>query len=325
MSLVISIKDLSKTYQKQTKQNFIRDIFAPKFIPSEAVKNISLDINKGESVAFLGPNGAGKTTTIKMLSGLIYPTNGSISVLGFTPFDRKREYLLRIGLVMGNKAGLNWDLTAVQSFELLREIYDIPSTEYRQRLNELSSMLDTEKFLDTQIRKLSLGERMKMELIGAILHRPEILFLDEPTIGLDIISKKKIRGFLREIQARDNTTILLTSHDMDDIEIVCDRVVIINSGEKVYDDSLAILNQKYKQFRFIKLVFSDLDRKRNITHPGILEVMEMTENTCLLKVAGAQMSEVIGFITQSFDVADIEIQTTPLEEIISDIFQSTKR
>jgi ABC-2 type transport system ATP-binding protein len=314
---VIKTQDLKREFKKVNKKGFWKDVFKPEFVKVDAVKDINININQGESVAFLGPNGAGKTTTIKMLTGLIFPSAGKIDVLGYTPFDRKREFLMRIGLVMGNKAGLNWDLTPRQSFELLKEIYTIPNNEYLQRVRELTELLDTQKFLDTQVRRLSLGERMKMELIGAILHNPEILFLDEPTIGLDIISKQKIRDFLREIQQKSKVTLLLTSHDMDDVEKVCDRVIVINKGSKVYDDRIDILTNKYNKEKIVKFYF---DKKPLISIADNMNVSQEDAASISFKVKKEDLPKFIAHITTISEVKDIDIISTPLEEIIADLY-----
>jgi ABC-2 type transport system ATP-binding protein len=318
MNQIIQVKNLSKTFKKVIKRNFFKDIFKPEFKKVHAVEDISFSIEKGESVAFLGPNGAGKTTTIKMLTGLVYPSSGEIKVLDYTPFDRKQDFLMRIGLVMGNKAGLNWDLTPNQSFELLKGIYKIPDNIFQERIHQLTELLDTKDFLNTQVRKLSLGERMKMEIIGAILHNPEVLFLDEPTIGLDIISKQKIRDFLRSIQKEFGVTMLLTSHDMDDIEKVCDRVIVINKGKKVYDDKLVNLNQKYDQDRYVKFIFSELPDQSVFSNRKIIE---SGDKYYLFEIQKQDLSSFIGEVTTKYQLLDIEILSTPLEEIIADIFR----
>lgn len=257
MENIITVKNLTKKFKIRQNKHLIKGIWNPDYKYVHAVNNVSFEIKKGEAVAFLGPNGAGKTTTTKMMTGLIYPSEGSVEVLNYIPSDRKKEYLSRIGLVMGNKSGMNWDLTANQSFRLLKQIYKLEEKEFTKWLNTLTELLDVKRLLDSQIRRLSLGERMKMELIGAIIHKPEVLFLDEPTIGLDITAKKNIRRFLKDIQKSSNITLILTSHDMDDIEQVCERVIVINKGEKVYDDALANLTNQYKQSRFVKFVFEN--------------------------------------------------------------------
>jgi len=238
MKNIIKVKKLTKAYQIPIKQGVLKSIFFSNNRELIAVDKIDFKVKQGESVALLGPNGAGKTTTLKMLTGLLYPTSGEIEVLGFTPTDRKREFLRQIALVMGNKSGLSWDLSAMQSFNLFKTIYQIPENILKNRLDEMTELLDIKDQLDTPIRKLSLGQRLKMELIGAILHRPKLLFLDEPTIGLDVVSKRKIRGFLRHLHKEEQTTIILTSHEMADIESVCDRAIIINHGQIVFDNTL---------------------------------------------------------------------------------------
>jgi ABC-2 type transport system ATP-binding protein len=289
-----------------------------------AVRNISFQIGRGEAVAFLGPNGAGKTTTIKMLTGLIFPSAGTIDVLGFQPFERKQEFLQQIGLVMGNKTGLNWDLTAQQSFELLRKIYRIGEQDYRSRLAELSQLLSVDKFLDTQIRRLSLGERMKLELIGSLLHRPKLLLLDEPTIGLDIHAKQKIRQFLRQIQSEYDVTMMLTSHDMDDVENVCDRVIVINNGSIATDSKLTSLIAEYNHFKYVKIYVAldaQLDTKMLLTKA---ELVESREGMWTLKVERENLPQLIAEVASKYKIEDIDIESTPLETIIGSIFTQTK-
>lgn len=320
--MIINVKNLTKQFKVIDKTSFWKDIFWPKFKEVKAVDDISFSIEKGESVALLGPNGAGKTTTMKMLSGLIYPTSGNIDVLGFVPFERKNEFLMKIGLVMGHKTGLDWDLSAEQSFELIRRIYHINDQEYKNRIGQLTELLDVSKLLNTQVRRLSLGERMKMEVIGAILHNPEVLFLDEPTIGLDIISKQKIRQFLRQIQQQYNVTLLLTSHDMDDVEKVCDRVMVVNHGVKVSDSSLDSLMRKHTKDRYVKFIFKKLPEKEKLKDLG--SIIEEGENFYTFKILQTKMPELISKVADEYDLVDIDILSIPLEEIIADIYQKDK-
>ena len=255
MEKIIEVKDLTKIYQVPVKQSFWKSVFFAKNKPLVAVNKINFEINEGESVALLGPNGAGKTTTLKMLSGLLHPSSGELKVLGYEPTKRDRKFLMQIALVMGNKSGMSWDLSSRQSFGLFKSIYRISDNDFKTRLEELLEMLDAKEFLDTPIRKLSLGQRMKMELIGAILHRPKLLFLDEPTIGLDVVSKRKIRNFLRYLHKEEKTTIILTSHEMADIEMVSDRVMVINSGVVAFDDSLTKLMHNYQDKKYLTVTF----------------------------------------------------------------------
>lgn len=316
MEKIITVKNLNKKFKKLNKQGFFRDLLKPKFLDVNAVLDITFFIKYGESVAFLGPNGAGKTTTIKMLSGLIYPSSGEVQVLGYKPSDRKNEFLSQIGLVMGNKSGLNWDLTPRQSFRLLKEIYNISDDKYNLRLKELTELLDISQFIDTQIRRMSLGERMKMELIGSILHYPKILFLDEPTVGLDVISKQKIRDFLRYIQNKDGTTILLTSHDIDDVEKVCDRVIVINKGLKVIDTDVVKLTSRFSEYKYIKLT---LNSKKDFSKISFANVEELNGEG-MYKIEKSKVPEFLKYITANFGVDDIDIIPVPLEEIIKEIF-----
>lgn len=320
MKNILSIKNLSKIFKVKISKGVIKDFFRPTYKEVQAVNDLTFDIQKGESVAFLGPNGAGKTTTIKMLSGLIYPTSGQINVLGYKPQERDRNFLRKIGLVMGNRSGLNFDLTANQSFQFYKQIYQIPNEKFNPWFNNLVNILQVRELLDVQIRKLSLGQRMKMEIIGSILHKPEILFLDEPTIGLDIPSKNKIQRFLKETQNKDKTTMILTSHDMSDVENVCERVIIINHGRKVYDGNLKDLQHEYSKEKYVKFYF-----KKSITDGSLLEkyganITQKEGHAITLKVKSVNMPKLISDVTSYCELDDIDIIGTPLEAIIEDIF-----
>ncbi len=316
----IEAKHLSKTYRSRGNRNMITGIWRPEWKEKQAVQDISFAIESGQSVAFLGPNGAGKTTTTKMMTGLIAPSGGAVQVLGYTPFDRNPEFLRQIGLVMGNKAGLNWDLSAKQSFWLLQNIYAIPQRIFERRVAELAELLEVKDLLTTQVRRLSLGERMKLELIGAILHKPKVLFLDEPTIGLDVIAKKNIRLFLRKIQQEDEITLVLTSHDMDDVEQVCDRVLVINHGQKIYDDRLDSLLSHYKSQRFVRFTFDKVPVVKVLSAFG--EVLKSDDETALLEIPAKGMVAAIARISADFEVVDMRVESVPLEEIIEELFRS---
>ena len=320
---IIKATQLSKTYRTRGNKNLFTGLLRPEWKEKHAVAGVSFDIAEGEAVAFLGPNGAGKTTTTKMMTGLIAPTSGEIEVLGFDPFKRNEKYLKQIGLVMGNKAGLNWDLTARQSYWLNQQIYEMSERRYNERVRYLTQLLDVENFLDVQVRRLSLGERMKMELIGAILHEPKVLFLDEPTIGLDIIAKNKIREFLRTIHAQGQT-LVLTSHDMDDIQEVCERVIVINDGLKVYDDSLKNLIDAHRDDRYIRLVFaSKRPSKQALSEFG--QILEANEAEVLLRVATTKMVEAISQISSTYQVLDLRVESAPLEEIIGELYIGSRK
>jgi ABC-2 type transport system ATP-binding protein len=317
--MVISVTSVSKIFRKRTGSLWQR-LFAPIWQESRAVDKINFTIDAGEAVAFLGPNGAGKTTTTKMLTGLIYPSKGRIKVLGFTPSERKREFLCSIGLVMGNKAGLNWDLTARQSFSLLKQMYHISDQDFKERVKHYSSLLKVDHKLDTQVRRLSLGERMKLELIGAILHAPEVLFLDEPTIGLDIESKQALRTFLKQLHKEQGVTILLTSHDMDDVEAVCERVVVINHGSIVYDGSMHELSNRYRDERFVRIQLAKAVETSEAAKFGEVVDSNSEGTQYLLGVSRADLPAALSGISSKLQIADITIEATPLEQIIGDLY-----
>ncbi len=322
MEKIVEVKNLTKVYKIPVKQSFWKSIFFAKNKDLVAVNNIEFGIEEGESVAILGPNGAGKTTTLKMLTGLLYPTGGDLKVLGFVPTERKRKFLMQIALVMGNKNSLSWDLSARQSFELFKTIYEIKESDYQKRLKELTELLDATEILDTPVRKLSLGQRLKMELVGAILHRPKLLFLDEPTIGLDVVSKRKVRNFLRYLHKEEGTTILLTSHEMADIEMVSDRVIVINSGEKVFDDSLDKLLHNYKDRKYLTVTFFEPVKSGELKHLG--KIISKKELSVTLEVTKKSQGKVMTELTEKYNVDDIDVRSVPLDEIMEDLFSKGK-
>jgi ABC-2 type transport system ATP-binding protein len=298
----IVVENLTKSFRRRTNFNPLTGVFNPKWAHSTAVDNISFQIKAGESVAFLGPNGAGKTTTTKMMTGLICPTSGSVTVGKYKPFDRNYDFLRKIGLVMGNKSGLNWDLSPLENFLLLQKIYGIEQKKYQQTLDNLVEVLDVRQVLNRQVRSLSLGERMKCELIGSILHDPDVLFLDEPTIGLDISSKLAIRKFLISLHKRGKT-LILTSHDLEDITEVSNRVIMISKGKKIYDDSLLELTTKYGNEKIIKTSYANSPDKQTT-------------------IKRSELSKHLSELAKDSDIIDISIQSTPIEKIITDLLAS---
>ncbi len=322
MEKIIEVKNLTKIYEVPIKQSFWKSIFWTKNKPLVAVDKISFEIKEGESVALLGPNGAGKTTTLKMLSGLLYPSSGEVKVLGFIPTERDRKFLKQIALVMGNKNSLSWDLSSRQSFELFKTIYEVTEEDFKKRLKELTELLDATEFLDTPVRKLSLGQRLKMELVGAILHRPKLLFLDEPTIGLDVVSKRKIRNFLRYLHKEEKTTIILTSHEMADIEMVSDRVVVINSGQIVFDDSLEELLHNYADKKYLTVTFDSPVAKEKLKSLG--KIISKKELSVTLEISKKMQGKVMAELTEKYEVDDIDVRSVPLDEIMEDLFERTK-
>src|SRR3989339_1816481 len=265
--LIIKVSNLSKTYEYYKKQlgvwASVKGLFRREKLHKEAVKEINFSIEEGELVGFLGPNGAGKTTTLKMLSGILYPTSGEAKVLGYTPWKRQPEYQKQFALVMGQKNQLWWDLPAMESFILNKEIYEVSDADFKENLDELVELLDIKDILDVQVRKLSLGQRMKCELVAALLHKPKVLFLDEPTIGLDVVAQKNIRDFIKKYNRMSRTTIILTSHYMEDIKELCRRVIIIDQGRIIYDGNLDDLIKKYAPYKELKIIFNEkIDRSR---------------------------------------------------------------
>jgi len=327
-SPVIVADDLTKTYtfhqQKAGVLAAIRGLRRRTYETRLAVDRVSFTIQPGEVVGLLGPNGAGKTTTLKMLSGLLYPTSGRLDVSGFRPSERNVEYLRRIALVMGQKTMLWWDVPATESFLLHKEMYAIPDAEFRSSVDELATLLEVEALLDVQVRKLSLGERMKLELMAALLHRPEIVFLDEPTIGLDVVAKARVRTFLGEINRLRGTTILITSHDMDDIEALCKRVMIINHGRIAYDGGLADLVRDIQPRKLVRATFAD-----PVTDLGELERAGMRRSSTdreddgrvlSLEVSRDDLSAVLERLPRIGALLDLEVKDADVEEIIRDLF-----
>ncbi len=324
---IITVRRLVKAYQSYKKEpgifGSIKSLVNRKYFETKAVDAISFEINEGELVGFIGPNGAGKTTTLKCLSGLLWPTSGEISVLGFTPYDRKDAYLKQMAIVMGQKNQLWWDLPAVETFLLNKEIYEIPTPEFNETLDELATLLDVKKILNVQVRKLSLGQRMKMELIGSLLHRPRVLFLDEPTIGLDVFMQKKLRDFIREYNRRFNATIILTSHYMDDVKELCKRVIIISYGKIIYDGLLENVVKKYSPEKQLLIVFSDQVSREKLEKLGKIEAYDFPKVT--LTVSLAQVKRVAAKLLEEFPVEDINIENPEIEDVIRKIFSGKQK
>ncbi len=322
MSQIIAVSNLKKYYQVHKKEpglsGSIKSLFSRKYEEVKAIDNISFKINEGELVGFIGPNGAGKTTTLKCLSGLLYPTNGFVSVLGFDPWDRKNEFLKQISLVMGQKNQLWWDLPAMETFILNREIYEIPKPQFEETLNELVELLEVKDILKVQVRKLSLGQRMKCELIAALLHSPKVLFLDEPTIGLDVISQKKMRDFIKEYNHRKKATIILTSHYMGDVKELCQRVIIIDKGKLIFDGDLKEITEKYADHKIISVVFAKDVNMKKLEEIG--EVREYSFPKAVFAVKRETASLAAAELLQHFPVADLNIEEVPIEDVIREVF-----
>ena len=326
---MIEVENLTRVFRTYKKQpgfwGGVKGLFRREFEETRAADNISFSIKEGEFVGFLGPNGAGKTTTLKMLSGLIYPTSGRARVAGFDPSKRENAYRRLFALVLGQKNQLWWDLPAMESFFLLRAIYGLEPKAWQATLDELVSLLNVGHKLNVQVRELSLGERMKMELIAALLHRPRVLFLDEPTIGLDVISQKNVRDFLKDYNRRHKTTILLTSHYMADISQLCERVIVIDHGKKIYDGDLASISGAGARQRIIKFKPRPSLSGQPAAFTADWKPLHGEAQTCedgeiLLHVPSEHVTAVCQQILTHGAVDDITIQDVPLEDIISEIF-----
>lgn len=285
---------------------------------SVAVESFSIQVQEGEFVGFLGPNGAGKTTTIKMLTGILYPTSGTARVLGEVPFERKSELLRQIALVMGNRQQLWWDLPARESFAVLKEVYDVPTTTFNKRVDRLIADLDLSDKVDTQVRKLSLGERMKCELVAALLHGPRVVFLDEPTIGLDVISQQRIRQFLKEFNEEEGCTVVLTSHYMQDVEELCERVVVINHGRQVFDGTLTDLRSQYSPERRLRVTFTESPETNQ--PPAQAKVLEQNSAQWVLSLPADAVAPITSEILQNFAVADLSLEEADVEDALRALF-----
>jgi ABC-2 type transport system ATP-binding protein len=294
----------------------VRALVRRKHRDVRAVDSISLEIDQGEVVGFLGPNGAGKTTTLKMLSGLLYPTSGDATVLGHVPSKREREFLRRITLVMGNRNQLQWDLPALDSFELNRAIYRIPRPDFTPLRDELIELLDVGDLVRKPVRNLSLGERMKVEIVGSLLHRPKVLFLDEPTIGLDITMQKRIRSFVAEYNRRYEATVLLTSHYMADVEALCKRVIVIHHGQILFDGQLARLGDRFAAWKTIAVELQN----GGADLAGYGEVIASDGDRVTLRVPRADTARVTARLLAEQDVADLTVEDPPIEDIIEIVF-----
>lgn len=319
-SPAIHIRNLRKTYvvsqQEAGTLATVRSLVNRRKVEVPAVDGISFDLAPGEIVGFLGPNGAGKTTTLKMLSGLLYPTAGEVTVLGYIPPKREAAFLRQITLVMGQRNQLVWDIPALHSFELNRVIYRIPAEDYRRMLDELTELLELGPLLHKPVRNLSLGERMKCEIAAALLHRPSVVFLDEPTIGLDVTMQRRIRAFIKEYNRRVGATVLLTSHYMADVEALCQRVVIIHHGCLLFDGALSALVQRFTSHKTIVVQLGDC---ANDLH-SYGEVLSCTDGHVTLRVPKAETAQVTERLLADLPVIDLLVEDPPIEEVIERVF-----
>jgi ABC-2 type transport system ATP-binding protein len=322
---IIEARGLTKTYKVFQKNPGLRgavvSLFRRRYKSVQAVRDVSFTIEPGEMVAFLGPNGAGKTTTLKMLSGLIYPTSGSATVLGFTPWDRPDAFRRSFSLIMGQKNQLWWDLPAGDSFQLHREIYSLPTESFNQTLADLTELFGVQELTRQPVRELSLGERMKMELIAALLHEPQLLLLDEPTIGLDVVAQVAIQRCLKDYNARRGVTMLLTSHYMRDVEALCSRVLVITHGKLLYDGPLAGIIERFGTHKLVRLTFAGDEAPADLGRFGEAVVSGPVAE---LKVDRTRISEMLTVLLDRYTIIDMSVQDPPLDQVIARVFEEGK-
>lgn len=319
----IEVRDVCKTFKVSKRRagvtGMVANLFAPKFEKKAAVKAVSFDIEQGEMVGFIGPNGAGKSTTIKMLSGILHPDSGSINVGGYIPYKQRKNYVGRIGVVFGQKSQLQWDLPVIDSFELLKAIYSVPDSVYKKNLSRFTEMLDMSGFIDQPVRQLSLGQRMRADIVAALLHSPEIVFFDEPTIGVDVVGKETIRSFIRELNQQDNVTMIFTTHDMQDIEKTCKRLIIIDEGAKVYDGTLSGIREKYGTSRQLDVEFGGREEIADIENVEIVE-LEHNKKRFIFESRDVHINELMNHLLSNYNIRDIYISEPEIESIIRKIY-----
>jgi len=320
--IAIQTENLSKQFKISLKKpglkGAIHSFFNKEYKIVHALKNISFQINRGELVGFLGPNGAGKTTTLKLLSGLLYPTSGKMTILGYVPFKREELFLKKFSMVMGQRTQLWWDLPARETFALNQKIYEIPEIVFKKRKEELIEILELKELVDVPVKKLSLGERMKAELACALLHEPEILLLDEPTLGLDLLMQKKLRHFILEYNKRTESTIVLTSHNMSDVEELCKRVMIVNEGQLLYDGELEKIVEHYTPEKLVTLSSSKTIEPELLKKFG--RMVSINGTTAKIEVARKEVASTIQKLFNAIPLIDLSIEELPIEEIIRRVF-----
>ena len=324
MEKIINVTDLTKVFMLQKHYRgfggSLRGLISRQSTEIRAVDGVTFSIDKGECVGYIGPNGAGKSTTIKMLTGLLVPTGGIINVNGFLPWRERTKFVAKIGVVFGQRTTLWWDLPVIESLDLLKHIYRIPPDRYKSNLDLFRGMLELDNFLDTPVRALSLGQRMRADLCAAMLHNPDLLFLDEPTIGLDVVAKERIRQFIRQINQTTHTTILLTTHDLSDVEKLCERVLIIDKGYLLYDGDLDALQKRFGGKR--KLFVDFAENYPEIDDLGV-EILERDGNRAVLAFERDKISasELIGKISQRYRIRDLSVKEPEIENTIRRIYE----
>lgn len=322
----IEVRNVSKSFRISKRQKGIlgsvANLLIPRYEKKVAVQNISFSISQGEMVGFVGPNGAGKSTMIKMLSGILYPENGSILVNGLIPYKQRKEHVKKIGVVFGQKSQLQWDLPVIDSFELLKAIYRIPEEVYQKNLRRFTEMLEMDEFLTRPVRQLSLGQRMRADIVAALLHSPQIVFFDEPTIGVDVVGKDRIRQFMKELNEQDNITMIFTTHDMQDIEKTCNRLIIIDQGNKIYDDSIYQLRERYGTFRQVEVEFENDYETMSIENVLVENINGASERRKRFSFDNTivKIDDLLDQLLKNYLIKDINISEPDIEEIIGRIY-----
>jgi ABC-2 type transport system ATP-binding protein len=325
---MIEVIELSKTYQVPVRREGLRSSLSSllhrKYDSVSAVQQISFSVTCGEMVGLIGPNGAGKTTTLKMLSGLLHPSAGKAQVAGFIPWNRDHQYFRQISMVMGNKSQMLWDIPPLDSFRVLSEIYKVPKQEYRKTLDELVDLLNMKELLTKPVRNLSLGERMKCELTASLLYRPAVLFLDEPTLGLDVSMQIRLRRFLKEYNQRSGVTVLLTSHYMADVMALCPRVILIHHGKLIYDGDLKGLAKQLAPFKLLRINLQEDKVNGDYDLPNDVEVLERTPNNLTLRVPRLLAPTLTARLLNELPVADLTVEDPPIEAVIDQIYSGSE-
>lgn len=323
---IIDVKDLCKTFKIHKRgtgfKGAVKNIFYPTYEQKKAVDNISFHINQGEMVGFIGPNGAGKSTTVKMLSGILYPDSGDINIAGYIPYKQRKEYVANIGVVFGQKSQISWDLSPLDSYEVIKHIYKIPDKKYRENLDRFTELLDMGKFINQPVRQLSLGQRMRADIAASLLHSPKIVFFDEPTIGIDVVGKDKIRKFIKTLNKTDNITMIFTTHDMQDIEKTCERIIIIDDGRKLYDGSLENVKKNYVSSRIIEAEFDQLPENLSIANATVSD----SESNAMKKIISfdsdiVSINSLMSTLMNDYEIKDISIKEPEIDAIIRDIYE----
>ncbi len=323
---IIDVQNISKTFKiTKRKSGFtgvLANIFHPEHEYKKAVNDISFNIKEGEMVGFIGPNGAGKSTTVKMLSGILYPDSGNIKIAGYIPHKQRKEYVANIGVVFGQKSQISWDLSPLDSYEVLKHIYKIPDKKYKENVDRFVELLDMQKFINQPVRQLSLGQRMRADIAAALLHSPKIVFFDEPTIGIDVVGKEKIRNFIKTLNKTDNITMIFTTHDMQDIEKTCERLIIIDDGKKLYDGSLDSIKSNYVSSRIIEAEFEELPAKIEIPDVTVSDV----DNNKMKKLITFDtdktgINSLMNTLLNNYNIKDISVKEPEIDAIIRDIYQ----